>query len=113
MDPEVMDDFEKELRQGLQRRPAPPSFKRKLMARRALETHERRRSRFFVWQSMAASIVLAAVLAGTAEWQLHKAEDHRKGEEARRQVLTALRITGHALNEVNARLAAHDHDGDE
>lgn len=108
-----MEEFENELSQALQRRPAPPSFKGKLMARRSRDQRERRRGRFFVWQGMAASIVLAGVLAGTAEWQLHKAEDRRKGEEARRQVMIALRITGRALNEVNTRLAAHDRDGNE
>jgi len=35
-----------------------------------------------------------------------QAEGRRKGELAREQVLTALRITNHALNEMNARLAA-------
>jgi predicted type IV restriction endonuclease len=34
-------------------------------------------------------------------------EERRKGEAAREQVLTALRITGHALDQINTQLAAH------
>jgi hypothetical protein len=108
-----MDDFERELRQALVRRPAPPSLKRKVMERRGQQTAQRRHARFVVWQALAASVMVAALLAGGMEWQLHRAEDRRRGEEARRQVIMALRITGHALNEVNLRLAAHDHDGDQ
>jgi hypothetical protein len=37
-----------------------------------------------------------------------KQEERRKGEAARLQVLTALRITGHALNHMNKQLAEHD-----
>jgi len=112
VEPEEMDGFEKELRQALQRRPAPPSLKRKVMERRGRQSAERRHSHFIIWQRLAASLLLVAVLGGAAEWEIRQVEDRRKGDEARRQVMTALRITGHALNEVNTRLAAHDH-GDE
>lgn len=108
-----MEGFEKELREALVRIPAPPSLKRKLMERRGLLRMERRPSRLFVWQSLAAVLILGAILAGTADWQLRKADERREGEEARRQVMTALRITGHALNEVNVRLTAHDRDGND
>jgi hypothetical protein len=46
-------------------------------------------------------------LGGAVEWR-HREEERRKGEAAREQVLTALRITSHALDQVNTRLAAHD-----
>ena len=105
MDFEPMEDFERDLRQAFQRRPAPPGLKRKLMEkRRAHKPH--RHSHFVLWQRLAASVALAAVLGGAAVWR--DAEERRKGEEARRQVLTALRITGHALNQMNAQLAARD-----
>jgi len=102
-----MDDFEKELQQALQLRPAPPSLKRRVMQRRGLLTVERRRHTWLVWQRVAAGLVLAAMLGGAAEWRMRKVEEQRQGEEARRQVMVALRITGHALNEVNAQLTAH------
>lgn len=124
MDFEPMDDFEQELRQALERRPAPPSLKRRLMGQRlerlgpgkpALEKREldKRRAPWslhnaFVWQRLAAALVLVAVLGGAAEWGWHEREERRKGEAAREQVLTALRITNHALNQVNSQLAAHN-----
>jgi hypothetical protein len=110
---EPRDDFEKELEQALQRRPAPPSLKRKVMERRGQRSAERRHSQWVVWERLAAGLVLAAVLGGAVEWQVRRAEERREGEEARRQVMTALRITGHALNDLNMRLAAHNRSGDE
>ena len=99
-----MEDFEQELREAFARRPAPPSLKRKLMERRRAQ---RRPSPAVVWQRLAATLVLAAVLGGAVEWR-HREDERRKGEAAREQVLTALRITGYALNQVNTRLVAHD-----
>jgi hypothetical protein len=61
-----------------------------------------------MWQRLAASLVLAAMLGGAVMW--HNAEQRRKGEEARQQVLTALRITSHALKQMNQQLANHDRD---
>jgi|SRR5689334_20294865 uncharacterized membrane protein len=107
-----MDDFEKELRQALERRPAPPSLKRRIMERRGLLTIERRRFTWMVWQRVAAVLVLAVVLGGTLEWRFRRVQERRQGEEARRQLMIALRITGHALNEMNAQLN-RNHDGDD
>jgi len=107
-----MDDFEKELQQALQRRPAPPSLKRRIMERRGLVTMERRHSQFVIWQRVAAGLLVAAMLGGAMEWKLRREEERRQGEEARRQVLIALRITGRALNEMNAQLN-RNHDGDQ
>ena len=101
-----MDDFERELHQACERRPAPPSLKRRIMLERE-SRHTRRMNRRVVWwERIAASIVLAGALSGILAWR--HAQEVRKGEEARREVLTALRITSHALNEMNARLAAHN-----
>jgi hypothetical protein len=99
---EPIDDFEDELRQAFERRPAPPSLKRRLMEKRRAQRPQRH---FVTWQRLAASIALAAVLGGGLAWR--NVEERRKGEAARRQVLTALRITSRALNQVNTKLAAH------
>jgi hypothetical protein len=97
-----MDEFEQQLRKAFVRQPAPPSLKRRLVAsRRALEP----RSRAVLWQRLAAVLVLTALLGGGFAWR--QAEQQRKGEAARQQVLTALRITGHALDHMNQQLAAH------
>jgi len=104
-----MDEFEQELRQAFERRPAPPSLKRKLMARRADQRRSRQlQSHFQLWQRLAASLILVALVSGVAEWGRHEREERRQGEAARQQVLTALRVTGHALDHVNTQLAAHD-----
>ena len=99
--------------QALERRPAPPSLKRRILQRRGLRTIERRHSVSLMWQRLAAGLVLAAVFGGAVNWQLATEEERRKGEEARRQVMMALRITGHALNEMNTRLVARNRGGDE
>jgi hypothetical protein len=101
---EPMDDFEKELQQALQRRPAPPSLKRRIMERRGLAIVERSHSHWILWQRIAAGLLAVAVLGGAVQWNLRREEQRRQGEEVRRQVMTALRITGHALNEMNAQL---------
>lgn len=99
-----MDELEQQLREAFVRLPAPPSLKRKLMEKRRAQ---RRTRPAVVWQRLAATLALAAVLGGAMEWR-HREDERRKGEAAREQVLTALRITSHALNQVNTRLAAHD-----
>jgi hypothetical protein len=108
VDFEPNEDFERELRQAFERRPAPPGLRRKLMARRRVQ---RLRHPFVIWQRLAASILLIAALAGGVagglEWR--NREERRKDEAARQQVMKALRITAHALNQMNARLAAHSH----
>ena len=108
MEHEPFDEFELELKQALERRPAPPSLKRNLLAKRAARKRPQAGSGSFVlWQRLAASVVLVAALAGGYGWRHHE-EEKRKGEEARQQVLTALRITSHALDHAQAQLAAHD-----
>ncbi len=108
-----MEDFEKELKQALVQRPAPPSLKRRVMEQRGRQRARQQHNHATVWLRLAASLVLAAAVGGAAKWELHKADEQRKGEEARRQVMTALRITSHALNEVNTRLVAHDRGAEE
>jgi len=78
-----MDDFEfdQELKQAFERRPAPPSLKRKLMERRTRQNTERLHHRRVMWERLAASVVLAGVLGGAYAW--HDREERRRGEEAR------------------------------
>lgn len=103
-----MDHFERELRQAMERRPAPPSLKRKVMEGRGRQQNERLRFRSVMWQRLAASIVLAAMLGGAVLWR--NAEQRRKGEAAKQQVFTALRITGRALQQMNQQLTEHNHE---
>src|ERR1700723_1998399 len=119
VDVDPIDEFERELRQAFERRPAPPGLKRRLrergllgepppdgQTREALRTARRQRP-LVSWQLLAAGAALVAVLAGGVEWR--HVEQVRKAEAAREQVLTALRITSQALVRMNRRLAAHHH----
>jgi hypothetical protein len=100
VDFEPMDDFEREVCQAFERRPAPPGLKRKLMQRRK---QPRMQLPFLNWQKLAAALVMTAIVSGGVQWRI--IEEHRKEEAAREQVFMALRITSRALNQMNARLA--------
>ena len=62
------------------------------------------------WQRVAASLVAGAVLAGGFGWR--QMEERRKGEEAKQQLITALRITNQVLNNMNRKLVEHDRSDD-
>lgn len=100
-----MDEMEQELREAFERHPAPAGLKRKIMERRWLE-RSRKSERVAWFERLAASLVLAGVAGGAAIG--HYAEEQRRGEEAKQKVFTALRITGHALNQVNRQLREND-----
>lgn len=104
MELEPRDNFEQELKQAFERRPAPPGLKRRLMEKRKAP---KARLLYFPWRQLAASIAILAVLGAGAG--LRYRDERQKEELAREQVLTALRITNHALNQVNLKLAAHHH----
>ena len=104
-DMDDMFDFEREVQAALARRPAPPDLKRKIMGR--LWQQAGRSHRRMVWmERIAASFVIAAVAGGAIYWR-HEVEQ-RRGEEAKQQVMTALRIANHALEQMNAQLAEHN-----
>jgi len=115
---ESMDEFEfeRELRQSLERQPAPLSLKRKVMDRRQQRRGQlqfrrsatQHRTRMIWLERIAASLVVAGV-AGSAVVG-HYAVEHRKGEEAKQQVFTALRITNHAFRVMNAQLQRQNKD---
>ena len=104
--PEQIDEFEKELKQAIERRPAPPSLKRRILQKRSARRTERVHNYTIWWQRLAASVLLAGVVAGGIGWR--QIEERRKGEEAKQQVMTALRITNQVLNNMNRKLAEHD-----
>ena len=104
MKPEPIDDFERDLRSALARRPAPPAFKEAVLRRRQSAVPV---SPAFLWQRLAASVLLAVAVSSLLTWN-HIAQQRRHGEEAQRQLVLALRITHHALNDVQSRLAARN-----
>src|SRR5580698_8477748 len=100
-----MDDFEHELQAALARRPAPPYLKGKIVGR-LWQQAGRSRRRMIWFERLAASLVFVAVAGAGVYWR-HQAEQ-RRGEEAKQQVMTALRIANHALDQMNAQLAEHN-----
>lgn len=106
-----MEELEQELRQALERQSAPSGLKCSIMARRRTAAPQHSFP-FFAWRGMAASIVslslcILAALAIYSGYQRRQAEQQRKAEQVRQQVMTALRITNHALDHMNQQLAAH------
>ncbi|HEX4284079.1 MAG TPA: hypothetical protein VHZ28_03240 [Terracidiphilus sp.] len=111
MDPNNMNGFEDELKQAFLRRPAPPGLKRRILNQRNQRRTIQIRSRVVLLQRLAACFVLAATIGGGFTW--HYVDQKRKGEAARQQVMTALRITNRTLDQIQARLAARDRDNHE
>ena len=105
MEPEEIDDFEQQLRLVLEQVPAPPGLKRRVIERRDAQRTARRR-RVMWWRRLALATAVVCILAGG--WFWHGIQQRRDGEEARRQVILALRITSRALTEMQSQLAAHN-----
>lgn len=103
-----MEHFEGLLRGSMQRREAPLGLKQRVLAR----ARERRRLEQRPWwqvhlvQRVAATAVLVAVIGGfvVQRQMAERALEQKKGEEAREQVMTAMRITSRTLGRVNERL---------
>lgn len=100
------DQFEQELKQAFERRPAPPRLKRHVLEEARRRREASRHVRMLWIQRIAAGVVLAGALSGLVTWR--QTVQRRKGEQARDQVMTALRITGKALNEMKTKLAERD-----
>ena len=106
-----MDDFEEKLKRSFERWPAPPSLKHRLMENRR---RRKERPRWFALPREVLVAVSLCVFAGVfvalyGGLASYHAEQRRKAEDVRQQVLTALRITGRALDHMNQHLAAHHH----
>jgi hypothetical protein len=97
-----MQEFERDLSVAMRRHEAPMGLKSRVLAQ-ARERRRAQRGMFWMWQRVTAVLVLAAVVGGVVEYR--HVEEVRKGEEAKQQVLTALRITSKTLDRVQARLA--------
>ncbi|MCC6540203.1 MAG: hypothetical protein IT162_21825 [Bryobacterales bacterium] len=90
------EQFELQLRRAMQRTEPPPGFADKVIAH--TRAHERRRPRAMPW--MAAALAATMLMTFGAAW-VKRAEDIRRGEEAKRQLFLALEITGEKLAPVN------------
>jgi hypothetical protein len=99
-------EFERKLRIAMQRREAPLGMKQRVLAR-ARERRQAQHGRWWMVQRIAASALLATIFGGIAVYKQvqERALERKRGEEARDQVMTALRITHKTLDHVNERLA--------
>jgi len=95
-----MSQFERDLRESLRRKQAPPAFAARVLARtRESEVHKTYRWR---WLAAAALIVLAVSGMIFVREQRRRAESER----AKQQLMVAFRITGSKVREVQTRFAA-------
>lgn len=103
------DGFEKDLRDQLQARPAPPDFADRVMARVAARPAPRFRWQSIalqpMWRWAAAAAVLAVTVLGGME---HERQQRIAGERAREQVMLALRITGTTLHQVQNKVSQNN-----
>lgn len=81
--------LENDLKRALRRQAPPSGFAGRVMQR--IEAGEKPKRRPVWWRAAAASVTLAVLLGGYAT---HRVVEHRRGERAKEQVLTAMRIAG-------------------
>ena len=100
-------NLEEDLKRALRRDAPPAGFASRVMQR--IERGEAPKRRQW-WRAVAASLTLTALVGAGAAYQDHQRRV-REGEEAKEQVLLALRIAGekvrYAQNEVRA-IGTHD-----
>lgn len=86
-------NLENDLKRALRRQSPAPGFAGRVMQRIEEQRFEEttRPMRPVWWRAAAASVTLAALLGGYAT---HRVVEHRRGERAKEQVLTAMRIAG-------------------
>jgi len=95
-----MNEIEDRLRNALQRREPPPGFAERVMARLP-----RRRPVFVWWRQMAAIAALLVVTVSSAMYERHREMEHRRAEQASRELMVALRLTASKLEHVKYRVA--------
>jgi hypothetical protein len=99
--------LENDLKHALRRQAPAPGFAGRVMQRIESESAKKQRQPVW-WRAVAASFTLAAILGGYAT---HKVVEHRRGEHAKEQVITPMRIAGekvrYAQQEVR-EIGVHD-----
>jgi uncharacterized protein HemX len=100
-----MSQFDRDLRESLRRREPPPGFAEKVlsMSRTSRESETRHTAR--PWLAAAAAVVLMIGGGIFIEQQRQQAEDEKAKEQAKEQLMVALRITGSKLRNVQERLS--------
>jgi len=107
-----VDDIEKALKAALQREPAPDGFREQVLRKsrsRSAPVAAWWRLPLLRW-SVAGVVAVVCIVGGVSE---HRRQERMRGEEARQQVLMALRITGAKLRVVQKQIVkTSDEEGD-
>jgi hypothetical protein len=93
-----MSQFERDLRESLQRRDPPGDFAAKVLAR----TRETESRSIFSWRWVAVAALVVFAIGGTMV--VREQQRQAESQKAKEQLMVALRITGSKLMEVQARL---------
>jgi hypothetical protein len=104
-----MDDFERQLKQALERKDAPPWLEARILNAAAAEPAPRpRRSWTGLWWTRWATAALAVMLlvSGVA-WQRER-EERAAGREAKAQLELALKITRAKLGKIESKLQSFE-----
>jgi hypothetical protein len=99
-------NLENDLKRALRRESPPPGFAGRVMQR--IEHGEVQRTRPAWWRAAAASVALAALLGG---YTAHRVVEQRRGEQAKEQVLEAMRIASEKMRyaqEEARSIGSHD-----
>lgn len=95
------EELERDLRDGLTVRAAPDGFAKNVLAR--IETRKKAAPvRMPMWRWAAAAAIILGLFAG-GRWEQQR-EQRIAGEQARDQVILALRITGSTLEAVQQKI---------
>lgn len=102
-----MDELERELKGALKPAEVPPGFAERVLARaRNASVASRRRPGIPAFAFGVAVALLVAVTAGGLV--TYRSYEHMRGEQARAEVVLALRITGSKLRAVQAQITNAD-----
>jgi hypothetical protein len=94
-----MNQIERDLREALRRREAPPGFGERVLAK---TQQPQPRGHSWVWLAAAALVLLMIGGFGVVQEQRRQAE----GERAKKELMVGLQITGSKLRDVQERLRA-------
>ena len=99
-----MDEFERQLKQALERKEPPPWLEARVLAAAAAEPVRPRRWWDGVWWTRWATVAVAVVLlvSGVA-WQRER-EERIAGQRAKAQLELALKITSAKLHKIESKL---------
>lgn len=101
----MSDKLEQELKKALRRTDPPAGFAERVLARAAKEetkrVPERRRFHWFGMSGLRLAVTCALCLIVAASGLMYQHERHEQGEQAKEQLMLALRITSSKLELAN------------